>query len=68
MNNKTLTADNTILTSQKNHMYPEQDIFQYTSIEPQIIMYSLADIEQRKRKVLVTYILSKIIPYLHERY
>ena len=51
-----LTADNTILTSQKNHMYPEQDIFQYISIEPQIIMHSLADIEQRKRKVLVTYI------------
>ena len=51
-----MTADNTILTSQKKHMYPEQDIFQYISIEPQIIMHSLADIEQRKRKVLVTYI------------
>lgn len=50
-----LTADNTILTSKKN-TYPEQDIFQYISIEPEIIMHSLADIEQRKRKVLVTYI------------
>jgi len=49
-----LTADNTFLTSQKNHMYPEQDIFHYISIEPEIIMHSLADNEQRKRKVLVT--------------